>query len=122
MFKKCITIYSAVRVLFIIVRKEMFMVNVSKLKLMLCSMIIMASTCYSQSAWIGASGGALRFKNPDLFTKSISGKGLDFDWGVQLGIRAKYAFKNIPVKLTGLFNYNNFKGKGSTNLIAPPWS
>lgn len=122
MFKKCITIYSAVRALFMIVRKEMLMVKVSKLKLMLCSMIIMASTGYSQSTWIGVSGGILHFQNPELFTKSISGEGLDFNWGVQLGIRAKYAFINIPLKLTGLFNYTKLKGKGSSFLIAPPMS
>jgi len=122
MFEKCITIYSVVRALFMIVRKEMFMVKVFHLILVLFFLISAENDGYSQAFQIGVSGGALRFQNPDLFTKSISGKGLDFDWGTQLGIRAKYGFKNLPLNLTGLFNYTQVKGKGSTNLIAPPWS
>jgi len=47
---------------------------------------------------------------------------LDFKWGMKQGIKIGYVFKNMPLKLSGFFNYTRLKGKGTTNMVTPPWS
>jgi hypothetical protein len=98
------------------------MVKTINFILTFCFLILLKSNCFSQPLQIGISSGFIHIQNPELFTKSISKDGLGFEWGTQFGIRLKYAFKDLPLKLTGRFDLNKLNGKGNARLIAPPWS
>jgi len=84
--------------------------------------ILISEIALPQSINFGVTGGVLKLQNPDLFTKSIANEGLGFKWWTRLGIQAGYTFKKLPLTLSGMLNFSNVTGKGTTQIEGPPWS
>ncbi len=98
--------------------------NQIRIKILLPAILVFLFSTFghSQSIQFGITGGITTFYKPEFFTKNISKHGLGLKWGSQIGIKAKYTFSTLPLKLTGIFSYVKSKRKGTTNIISPPWS